>query len=205
MSTTSSRPSTILFQGKKYNLDPQVHYNSNGYCLVTVRDVELKDLETKKGDTFTITKVKFQFRGYDSMGTLTDQMTFYEDFINENLLTKGCPTLKSYIYEALGIKELPTFEVVDLEVDRSDESDGDFFEPLGDLVEEEAIEPLEEKYKLSKVLPEYYGKSFIAVLTRDNTKTGKYSNAGYLSIVPASVLALPTKKKIVRSKNPTNT
>lgn len=193
--TPVKRLTTVKVQGKTYNLDPQVYYNSLGYCLVTVRDVEQKTLKTKAGDPFTITKVKFQFRGYDAMGSLTDQMTFYEDFASENLLVKGKPTLKSFIYNALGVKDLPCLEVADLDIESSSEDEDNFFEPLGDLEDEEAIEPLEEKYKLSKILPNYYGKSVVAILTRDNTKLGKYSNTGYLSIVPESVLSLSTLKK----------
>lgn len=196
MTATITRPSSVKIQGKNYKLDPQVYYNHQGYCLVTLREVKQKTLPTKSGGEFNIMKLKFQFRGFDSMGSLTDQLTFTEDISSENLLNRGEPTLKSYIYDALNIKALPEFEIADLDGEAiADTSTDDFFAPMSDLSDEEAIEPLDEKYKMSNVLPDYIGKSFIAVLTRDNTSKNKYSNAGYLNLVPESIQPLPTNKQ----------
>lgn len=195
MTATISRPTSVKIQGKSYKLDPQVYYNSQGYCLVTLRDVQQKTLPTKSGSEFNIVKLKFQFRGFDSMGQLSDQLSFTEDISSENLLSRGNPTLKSFIYDALGVRSLPEFELADLDGKAIAENPSDdFFAPMSDLSDEEAIEPLDEKLKMLNVLPEYIGKSFIAVLTRDNTSKNKYSNAGYLSIVPESVQPLPRNK-----------
>ena len=195
MTTTITRPSTVKVQGKTYKLDPQVYYNQQGYSLVTLREVKQKTLPTKSGGEFNIVKLKFQFRGFDGMGQLSDQFTFTEDIASENLLNRGEPTLKSYLYDGLGVKSLPTLEVAtgsDLNNEAiADFSGDDFFEPMTDLSDEEAIEPLDEKLKMSNVLPNYIGKSFIGVLTRNNTSKSKYSNASYLNLVPESILPLP--------------
>lgn len=195
MTATISRPTSVKIQGKTYKLDPQVHYNSQGYCLVTLRDVEQKTLPTKSGGEFNIVKLKLQFRGYDSMGQLSDQLTFTEDISSENLLSRGVPTLKSYIYDALDVESLPELGLADLDGEAiANNNVNDFFAPMSDLSDEEVIEPLDEKLKMSNVLPECIGKSFIAVLTRDNTSKNKYSNAGYLNLVPESIQPLPTNK-----------
>ena len=194
MTATINRPTSVKIQGKCYKLDPQVHYNHQGYCLVTLRGVIEKILPTKSGGEFTIVKLKFQFRGYDCMGQISDQLTFTEDISSENILSRGEPTLKSYIYEALGVKTLPEFEVADLNGEANAYSNSDdFFAPMTELSDEEAIKPLDEKYRMMNVLPDYIGKSFIAVLTRDNTSKSKYSNAGYLNLVPESIQPLPNK------------
>lgn len=199
----TKRPRTVKLDGKVITLDPQVYYNSKGYCLLTIAAIEERELTAKKtGNTFNVVKLKLQFRGYDGMGVLTDQLSFVEDIGNENFLVRGEHTLKARIYDALGIRELAKLEVaeeieadvnVDIKANVEAEDEG-FFDEHAALDDEIEIETVQEQYRTTHVLPGYIGKSFIAIITRDNTKTGKYSNEGYLSIVGESIKPVPTRK-----------
>lgn len=198
MKTQKNSKGQIKVNGNTYKLDPQVANSKKGETLITIAGGELKNIEylDKSGNEreLEIFEVTFQYKGVTNSGNLSDQLTFKESFTNNNVLRGGVPTLFGELAINFGAFSMPDLtselddevveDVEDVEDDTDTDNDGFIAPKVIASKDNEVPGDLDLDYFFNE---NFYGKSFICSVTRDNTSSSKKGNNGYLSIIPGTI------------------